>query len=51
MQKHFDKAKKDARRPDDRENFREDPKKKKLKQVEKTKYRQKNYESEEDSWN
>jgi hypothetical protein len=55
MQKHFEKGKKDARRPDDRDNMRDDQKKKKLKQLEKTKYRLKNFESEsepdDDSWN
>jgi hypothetical protein len=48
MQKHFEKGKKETRRPEERDNFRDDSKKKKLKQVEKTKYRQKSYESEEE---
>jgi hypothetical protein len=53
MQKHFEKGKKETRRPEERDNFREDPKKKKLKQIEKTKYRQKSYETneDEDAWN
>jgi hypothetical protein len=48
MQKHFEKGKKETRRPEERDNFRDDSKKKKLKQVEKTKYRQKGYETEEE---
>lgn len=48
MSKHFEKGKKDARRLDDRDSFRDDQKKKKLKPVEKSKYRLKNYDADED---
>ncbi len=42
MQKHFDKHKKDAQRFDSsRENVRDDQRKKKLKPVEKSKYKSK----------
>lgn len=49
MSKHFEKGKKDARRFDDRDSFREDQKKKKLKPVEKSKYRLKGYEPDDDN--
>ena len=48
MSKHFEKGKKEARRFDDLDELpRDDHKKKKSKMVEKTKYRQKNFEVEE----
>lgn len=46
--RHWEKSKKDHRRTDDREIQQQDHKKKKLKPTEKTKYRQRGYESEEE---
>lgn len=46
--RHWEKSKKDLRRTDDREIQFQDHKKKKLKPTEKTKYRLKGYESEEE---
>ncbi len=42
MQKHFEKGKKDARRSDFRDDSREENRKKKLKPIEKSKYKLKN---------
>lgn len=53
MTKHFEKAKKDFRRQDDQYfgEFTKDKNKKKLQPIEKTKYRQKNYNGfQEDEW-
>lgn len=46
--RHWDKSKKDLRRTDDRETQFQDHKKKKLKPIEKTKYRMRGYEAEEE---
>ncbi len=49
MSKHLDKGKKDARRiSEDRDPFRDDPRKKKLKPIERTKYRLKNSDDDDD---
>ena len=46
--RHWEKSKKDYRQSDDRNQLSESNKKKKLKPVEKTKYRLKGYETEEE---
>lgn len=46
--RHWEKSKKDYRRSDDRDSQYESNKKKKLKPVEKTKYRLKGYDQEEE---
>ncbi len=46
--RHWEKSKKDLRRTDDREIQFQDHKKKKLKPIEKTKYRVRGYETEEE---
>ena len=46
--RHWEKSKKDSRRSDERDVQQTSHKKKKLKPVEKTKYRVKGYEAEEE---
>jgi hypothetical protein len=46
--RHWEKSKKDHRRTDDRDIQHQDHKKKKLKPTEKTKYRLRGYDSEEE---
>ena len=46
--RHWEKSKKDNRRPDDRDLQQESNKKKKLKPVEKSKYRLRGYDADDD---